>query len=213
MFKKIAVGISTLVVAASLVSCSTDKKSDDLAEVDVNGLTVSAACGKVRDAGWRVSEVKGTDDYSEMSDCSDTERIVARYRFSQSSKSVELRFANEKADPQVPEPEAEIPDENAVPDEGAAPEGEVAEEAEVAPVKQDSAVTSSAGYQAIYDEYAARLRNECPSLAITECAELSNEGVSKMAEYMFKAKGTDGQYETYQTWAGKLTEVYMAEAR
>jgi len=68
---------------------------------------------------------------------------------------------------------------------------------------------SPEGYQAIYDEYSARLTDECPSLAMTECAELSNEGVMKMAEYMYKAKGTDGQMATYEEWAGKLMDVYM----
>ena len=74
-------------------------------------------------------------------------------------------------------------------------------------------VSSGAGYQAIYDEYAARLRNECPTLSLNECAELNNEGVSKMADYMWSAKGTDGQYATYEEWAGKLMDVYLESAR
>lgn len=83
---------------------------------------------------------------------------------------------------------------------------EVEEEVEEEVVEPEA---SPEGYQAIYDEYSARLIAECPSLAMTECAELSNEGVSKMAEYMYKAKGTDGQYATYEEWAGKLMDVYM----
>jgi len=43
-----------------------------------------------------------------------------------------------------------------------------------------------------------------------ECAELSNEGVSEMADYMFRAKGTDGQMATYEEWAKKLMDVYMS---
>ena len=84
---------------------------------------------------------------------------------------------------------------------------------EETPVEEISTGGSTRGYQAIYDEYSARLQNECPTLSITECAELSNEGVSKMAEYMYKASGTDGQYATYETWAGKLMDVYMASAQ
>lgn len=72
---------------------------------------------------------------------------------------------------------------------------------------------SPEGYQAIYDEYSARLTAECPNLAMTECAELSNEGVTKMAEYMYKAKGTDGQMATYEEWAGKLMDVYMSSVQ
>ena len=46
-----------------------------------------------------------------------------------------------------------------------------------------------------------------------ECAELSTEGMTKMASYMYKAKGTDGQMATYEEWAGKLTDVYMASVQ
>ncbi|MDD4027290.1 MAG: hypothetical protein PHO75_03845 [Candidatus Shapirobacteria bacterium] len=69
------------------------------------------------------------------------------------------------------------------------------------------------GYQEIYDEYVARLKSECPKLAMTECAELSNEGVAEMAKYMYSAKGTDGQYQTYEKWSGKLMDVYMQEVK
>lgn len=76
-----------------------------------------------------------------------------------------------------------------------------------------SSTPASANYQQIYDTYAARLKNECPNLSTMQCAELSNEGISKMATYMYSADGVDGQYDTYSSWAGKLQDVYMAEAR
>ena len=85
----------------------------------------------------------------------------------------------------------------------------VAEEEEAQPEEE----ASSGGYQAIYDEYAARLTEECPSLSMTECAELSNEGISEMAEYMLEASGTDGQMATYEEWAGKLQDVYMSSVQ
>lgn len=68
-------------------------------------------------------------------------------------------------------------------------------------------------YEQIYNEYAQKIKDAAPTSSITELAELSNEGVSKMAEYMLTAKGTDGQYATYEEWAGKLMDVYMNEAR
>lgn len=68
-------------------------------------------------------------------------------------------------------------------------------------------------YETIYNEYSTRLKNECPTLSITECAEISNEGVSEMAKYMYRASGTDGQYATYEQWASKLMDVYLKEAR
>ena len=73
--------------------------------------------------------------------------------------------------------------------------------------------TSPEGYQAIFDEYSARLIAECPNLAMTECAELSTDGVTKMAQYMYQAKGTDGQMATYEEWAGKLMDVYMSSVQ
>lgn len=73
--------------------------------------------------------------------------------------------------------------------------------------------TATYGYEKIYNDYSSRLKNECPSLSIMECAEISNEGITKMAEYMYSASGTDGQYTTYEKWSGKLMDVYMQEAR
>lgn len=81
-----------------------------------------------------------------------------------------------------------------------------------APQQPAPQVTTN-NYESIYNTYAARLRAECPTLSMMECAEVSNEGILKMAEYMYTAKGTEGQYATYEQWAGKLQEVYLAEAR
>lgn len=207
MFKKIAAGASALVLATALASCSPDEAVESLDEVDVNGLTVSAACEKVRAAGWRVDEVKGTENYKEKSDCSDSERNVVKSWFS--TDTVTLYFANEQDDAEAAV--EETPAEEEIPVEET-PIEEVTPVEEVA-VEEASTEGSTSGYQAIYDEYSARLQNECPILSITECAELSNEGVSKMAEYMYRARGTDGQYATYETWASKLMDVYMASAQ
>lgn len=68
-------------------------------------------------------------------------------------------------------------------------------------------------YETIYNEYAQKIRDAAPTSSISELAEIANEGVGKMAEYMWTAKGTDGQYATYEEWSGKLMDVYMNEAR
>ncbi|HHU45425.1 MAG TPA: hypothetical protein GXZ46_07355 [Actinomycetales bacterium] len=164
---------------------------------DVNGLTISAACETVREAGWRVNEVEGSENSREKSDCSDTERRVVRawyVTFEKEDYRVTLRFANEPLE----EPE-ETPVEEST--------------AEEAPVEDAPAEEGTSGYEAIYDEYSARLENECPTLTLDECAEISNEGIGKMAEYMYGASGTDGQYETYDHWARKLMGVYIASAQ
>ena len=199
MIKKIATGISALALIAALASCSSE---EELQEVDVNGLTISAACEKVREAGWRVDEVRGTENYQESSDCTDSERKVAKSWFS--SDTVTLYFAN---DPVTPSEEAPI-------EESSIEESPVEEApAEEPIVEEDSSVGSTRSYQAIYDEYSARLQNECPNLSMTECAELSNEGVTEMARYMYTAKGKDGQYGTYEEWSQKLYDVYMSSVQ
>lgn len=199
MIKKIATGISALALIAALASCSSE---EELQEVDVNGLTISAACEKVREAGWRVDEVRGTENYQESSDCTDSERKVAKSWFS--SDTVTLYFAN---DPVTPSEEAPI-------EESSIEESPVEEAPAAEPiVEEDSSVGSTRSYQAIYDEYSARLQNECPNLSMTECAELSNEGVTEMARYMYTAKGKDGQYDTYEEWSQKLYDVYMSSVQ
>lgn len=208
MLKKIATGVSAFVLAIALVSCSSDGAVEELDEVDVNGLTVSAACEKVRAAGWRVDEVQGSEDFSEKSDCTDSERRVVKSYYL--SDSVTLVFANEPDDSGATVEETPAEEETPVEE---TPAEEAAPIEEETPVEEISTGGSTSGYQAIYDEYSARLQNECPTLSITECAELSNEGVSKMAEYMYRARGTDGQYATYETWAGKLMDVYMSSAQ
>ena len=199
MIKKIATGISALALIAALASCSSE---EELQEVDVNGLTISAACEKVREAGWRVDEMRGTENYQESSDCTDSERKVAKSWFS--SDTVTLYFAN---DPVTPSEEAPI-------EESSIEESPVEEAPAAEPiVEEDSSIGSTRSYQAIYDEYSARLQNECPNLSMTECAELSNEGVTEMARYMYTAKGKDGQYDTYEEWSQKLYDVYMSSVQ
>ena len=75
------------------------------------------------------------------------------------------------------------------------------------------APASTTGYQKIYDEYAQKIKAAAPNATISELAAIANEGVSKMAEYMWSATGTDGQYATYESWSGKLMDVYMNEAK
>lgn len=199
MIKKIATGISALALIAALASCSSE---EELQEVDVNGLTISAACEKVREAGWRVDEVRGTENYQEKSDCTDSERKVAKSWFF--NDTVTLYFAN---DPVTPSEEAPI-------EESSIEEAPVEEAPAAEPiVEEDSSEGSTRSYQAIYDEYSARLQNECPNLSMTECAELSNEGVTEMARYMYTAKGKDGQYGTYEEWSQKLYDVYMSSVQ
>lgn len=69
------------------------------------------------------------------------------------------------------------------------------------------------GYEKIYNDYSEKLKRECPTLSMKECAEISNEGLSKMAEYMQSTSGIDGQYATYEKWGEKLIDVYTEEAR
>jgi hypothetical protein len=83
----------------------------------------------------------------------------------------------------------------------------------VVTVKAAKTVKAESGYKAIYDKYAALLRKHGPDYSISEMADLCYEGIEKMAEYFVRAKGKDGQYATYEKWATKLMDVYLAECR
>lgn len=69
------------------------------------------------------------------------------------------------------------------------------------------------GYEEIYNEYSKKLINAGPTSSISEMADICLEGGSKMADYMWKAKGVDGQYETYEKWWMKLYDVYLENIR
>lgn len=76
-----------------------------------------------------------------------------------------------------------------------------------------SIFSAKKNYEQIYDEYSQKLREAGPTSSISEMADILNEGVEKMAEYMYSAKGTDGQYATYEEWGKKLMDVYLEECR
>lgn len=95
--------------------------------------------------------------------------------------------------------------------------------------------TAEEAYKKILDEYTVKLQEETPRLIeeykaeaanntggleglaelatakVEELAVISNEGVGEMANVMYK-KGS-GSYEEYESWAGKLMEVYMEESQ
>jgi len=73
--------------------------------------------------------------------------------------------------------------------------------------------TTLKNYQQIYNEYSQKLISAGPTSSINEMANICNEGVTKMAQYMYSAKGTDGQYATYENWASKLYDVYINNCR
>lgn len=96
------------------------------------------------------------------------------------------------------------------------------------------AETSSTNYQAILDEYTAKVQSATPSLIqefkseaasntggidglaaisnnkVEKLAIISNEGVGKMADLHYSSSD---EYSTYESWAMKLTDVYTAESQ
>lgn len=68
-------------------------------------------------------------------------------------------------------------------------------------------------YKQIYDEYSQKLIAAGPTSSIKEMAQICNEGISKMAQYMHSAHGIDGQYSTYESWTTKLYNVYLNNCR
>ena len=68
-------------------------------------------------------------------------------------------------------------------------------------------------YQEIYNEYSQKLINSGPTSSVNEMANILNEGLEKMATYMYSASGVEGQYSTYESWGNKLIEVYLNNCR
>lgn len=60
---------------------SQQNGNQKLDEVDVNGMTISDACGVVRSKNWSVLEVTDENSSSNKSDCSDMKHKVSSYRY------------------------------------------------------------------------------------------------------------------------------------
>lgn len=77
--------ISMVFISIGKQQEKTEKKVEQvyssLSQPDMNGLTIADACSKVREAGWRVSEITNEKKYSQKSDCSDTTHTVTKVYF------------------------------------------------------------------------------------------------------------------------------------
>ena len=155
------------------------------------------------DYGFSVNYNKGDDYY--YADNADGWHISLKY-MGNNIMSIDIDPPKEKA------PESTTAGETAKPSET---EAETEAHTEVSSVRETTSVQPKGGsnYETIYNEYAQKIRDAAPTSSVSELAEITNEGVGKMAEYMYSAKGTDGQYATYEEWAGKLMDVYLSEAR
>lgn len=101
-----------------------------------------------------------------------------------------------------------------------------------APVEDNKSADEQ--YQAILDEYTQKIKDAAPKLVdeynaeypnnqngveglaelsndkISKLAEISNEGIQEMANVHLTSGS--GNYEDYEDWATKLTDVYMEQA-
>ena len=135
--------------------------------------------------------------------------------------------------------EAEAPEESTAPESADASVPETAEAASpsASPSAKSAAEDSpnAEGYNQIYEEYAGKLRDATPGLIeefnreatsntggitglaeinnakISRLSDISNEGIEKMADYMW-IHGS-GDYSEYSQWADKLNAVYTEEAQ
>ena len=143
------------------------------------------------------------------------------------SASSEQSTAGEQenaSDAQVaPEEEAPADDQNTT-----------AEQSAEATQNTESEQAAYDSYQAILDDYTARLQNAVPGLIdeynaeaaendaglnglaticnakVSKLAAISVEGMGEMARYYYRHGS--GAYEEYSEWTGKLQDVYMTEA-
>ncbi len=107
------------------------------------------------------------------------------------------------------------------------------EESEAVVTESNASENVQNGYEAVYNEYAEKLRSAAPvyiqeyyqekqsnteglsglaeiaNKKVMKLAEISNEGVGELAKVYYSSKG---EYSEYEAWAEKLYEVYMEEA-
>ncbi len=96
---------------------------------------------------------------------------------------------------------------------------------------KSSSTSKYSSYEDIYNDYSKRIRDATPGLIeeykqeaaknnaginglaeisnskVSDLAEISNDGVSEMADFMMHHGS--GDYSEYESWAGKLYDVYM----
>lgn len=102
-------------------------------------------------------------------------------------------------------------------------------------VEESASSGKYSSYEDIYNDYKQRIIDATPGLVeeykeeaasntegleglaticnnkISALAEISNAGISEMADFMYK-KGS-GKYSDYEEWSGKLMDVYMEESQ
>lgn len=102
-------------------------------------------------------------------------------------------------------------------------------------VEESASSGKYSSYEDIYNDYKQRIIDATPGLVeeykeeaasntegleglaticndkIGALAEISNDGISEMADFMYK-KGS-GKYSDYEEWSGKLMDVYMEESQ
>lgn len=198
-------------IKPDVANTASDDSTKELIKIDVSDMPISDACEEVRNEGWAIDEIKDENNSSERLSCSTSSRKVSKYTYSTRSGSIVL-YSDDDRD------ETANSVDNSNKETGPSSTQSIpASNTDTSPSSPSSSptkdtVTSTNRYQSIYDEYSARLRSECPSLSVMGCAEITSEGVGKMAECMIRTSGTDGQYETYSSWASRLQDVYMNEA-
>lgn len=87
----IVAGLVISVIAGVVQATSSqgnDQEKTSLEEVDVNGMTISAACDAVREKKWIVLEVVDENDSTNKSTCSDTQHRVSSSRYYNLTSSV-----------------------------------------------------------------------------------------------------------------------------
>ena len=100
--KKLAIIIGAAVLALILIVIVVVSNSHSYEQYDLKGLTIKEACQKARGAGWKVDGANAVD-FSDKTDCYNTEKIVTDYYYYESDKSVSIYFGEKKTEEQKKE--------------------------------------------------------------------------------------------------------------
>lgn len=90
------IGAVILILAIVIIIANITKPSYE--EYDLKGLTIKEACEKARGAGWKVDEIHHIENYSDKTDCYNTEKTVTRYDYLKYNKEVDIYYGEKKTE-------------------------------------------------------------------------------------------------------------------
>ncbi|MBQ8985169.1 hypothetical protein IJ076_01235 [Candidatus Saccharibacteria bacterium] len=176
--KLIAIIAAAVVAVIVIIVVVMNITKPSFEEYDLKGLTIKEACEKARKAGWRVSSVTSRD-YSDKTDCYNTDKTVTDYDYFNFNKTVDIYFGEKKEQPkEEPEEEPEKEPKEEKKEEQSAP-STPATPSTPAP----SASSSSTNWRQLLKEYEAWVDKYIDFMARYKNATDTTSKLNMLSEY------------------------------